>query len=373
MTDRKTEDFSAAILDLDAWSRRPVPEREWAVEDLIPLGNVTMLSGIGGVGKTTLLLQLIVACATHGKWLGLPTRPARVVAVLCEDDERELVRRLTAVCRAEGLDLDDLMEHAEIHVRDKLDCVLVQFCPERPQGVLTDFGRYIVDRAADADLLILDPLHDLFAGNENDRVQARHFIKHVRTLCKTVVLASHPSRDGERSGSGVSGSTAWHAAVRSRLYLDFPASDGDKPANPDARILSTKKANYGPIRADIDLRWDRGVFVRHGPDFGTVAGIERRARERQMVEIIVKGVETWRQRGMALSASTNATNYAPKQVAKLQEANGFTWKQLRPGFDAAFNDGLIEIGDTGLRTGKRGIVSGIILTAKARETFQDIP
>ncbi len=51
--------------------------------------------------------------------------------------------------------------------------------------------------------------------------------------------------------------------VRSRLYLDQVAD------NPDARLLSTKKANYGRIGEEISMTWRAGIFVADslsGPD-----------------------------------------------------------------------------------------------------------
>src|SRR5258707_15601177 len=85
-----------------------------------------------------------------------------------------------------------------------------------------------------------------------------------------VLLLSHPSMSGMNSGTGAAGSTAWHNAVRSRLYLTRPVRkpsnlSGDTPddeGDPDERVLKTMKSNYGAIGGKISLRWDRGVFVR---------------------------------------------------------------------------------------------------------------
>ena len=51
------------LLDLAALYQRGIPLRQWLVADLIPMGNVTQLSGDGGLGKSLLALQLAVCAA----------------------------------------------------------------------------------------------------------------------------------------------------------------------------------------------------------------------------------------------------------------------------------------------------------------------
>jgi hypothetical protein len=56
-----------------------------------------------------------------------------------------------------------------------------------------------------------------------------------------VTILSHPSLAGITSGSGISGSTAWHGAFRFRQYLKgVKAADGEQPDN-DLRELEFKK------------------------------------------------------------------------------------------------------------------------------------
>src|SRR5689334_19490826 len=53
------------------WQGQSVPERRWLVRNRIPMANVTLLSGDGAAGKTTIALQLAVAVASGaGDWLG---------------------------------------------------------------------------------------------------------------------------------------------------------------------------------------------------------------------------------------------------------------------------------------------------------------
>jgi RecA-family ATPase len=64
----------------------------------------------------------------------------------------------------------------------------------------------------------IDTLSRAFAGNEIDRVQVYAFAMHMQALAMvasgSVTILSHPSLQGMSSGSGLSGSTAWHGAFR---------------------------------------------------------------------------------------------------------------------------------------------------------------
>ena len=59
-----------------------------------------------------------------------------------------------------------------------------------------------------------------------------------------------------QSRQGTSGSTGWSNAVRSRLYLSYPA--GTTTGN--IRELEGKKLNYGAKGAKLKVRWSRGAF-----------------------------------------------------------------------------------------------------------------
>jgi AAA domain len=52
----------------------PLRDREWLIDERMPMRNVTLLSGDGGVGKTIALMQLSAATVLGKDWLGM--RPA---------------------------------------------------------------------------------------------------------------------------------------------------------------------------------------------------------------------------------------------------------------------------------------------------------
>jgi RecA-family ATPase len=118
-------------------------------------------------------------------------------------------------------------------------------------------------------LVILDTLADVYGGNELDRVQVNYFCKTVlngliqlqksRGQELTVLLLGHPSVSGSGGGGrGYSGSTAWNAAVRCRIYLTRPEDE-----DPNTRILTRGKSNYSASgdSTAIRLSYANGVLI----------------------------------------------------------------------------------------------------------------
>ena len=64
---------------------------------MIPGGQVTLLTGDGGVGKSTLALQLCCATALTCSWVGQTPSYGRSLYISAEDDTGEIHRRLDAL------------------------------------------------------------------------------------------------------------------------------------------------------------------------------------------------------------------------------------------------------------------------------------
>lgn len=132
-------------------------------------------------------------------------------------------------------------------------------------------------------------------------------------------MFGHPA---ESQGSAYSGSTAWDAAVRSRWLLQRPeAEDGavDDPARDFERELRREKSNYSSTDDVVALRWVEGAFVRVGEaeiSFDRPAtGTPHRPADDDLDAALVATIEARRAAGVALSASPNARNYAPRVLA----------------------------------------------------------
>jgi RecA-family ATPase len=330
-----------------------VPEREWVVPDLIPDNTVTMLAGDGGTGKSLLAQQLAVAAILGKDWIGNKVKQGRVIVISAEDDEDELHRRFSTIVRHYGAsmaDMDDLI------FRSLAGEDAVLGAPHGKAGLIKPTPLF-AELEAEAEkqrpvLIVLDTLADLFGGSEIDRVQTRQFVGLLRGLsirnsCASLLL-SHPSVAGMQSGTGTSGSTAWSNSVRSRLYIERITEDGVEP-NPDARRLTTKKANYGRTGGVTGLVWANGVFVQDDSVAGGVGPMATLEGNLKAQTAFLKNLRKFAEQGRFVSANPGPS-YAPAAFVKAGKAEGMTKKAL-----ASAMEGLLAAGR--LRVERYGPVS----------------
>lgn len=259
------------------WSAGDPPPREWLVEGLIPMGTVTLLSGDGGLGKTLLAQQLVMAAALGAEWCGKPVRRLGSLSMFCEDKVEEIRRRAMPICDSLKVARDDpRLAAAQFICRVGQNNTLTYstWRGERHTGYRTTelCGELrSLALACGARLVLLDSLHDVFTGNENFRPEARAFVQAMANIATAingaVVVLAHPSLAGLDRGIGTSGSTAWNNAVRSRLYLTVPETAA--PGS-EIRILTTIKANYTRTGERVYLKRRGGVFVPVGHDDAAV-------------------------------------------------------------------------------------------------------
>ncbi len=322
---------------------KPVPAREWLVQDLIPMKTVTLLSGDGGTGKSLLALQLAIAAAKGGAWLGLEVKEGKAAMLSAEDDDDELHRRQFDIVQAQGGSFADLSRFMfkSMAGEDALLAIL------HPSGKLEPTPLYRgLDKAMTAEkpvLLVLDTSADLFPGNENDRAQVRQFIGMLKKLAINhscaVILLSHPSLAGMSSGSGLSGSTAWHNSVRSRLYLErvYQGEGKDRiEDNPDLRILRGLKANHARIGAELNMAWKEGVFAT---EMGAT-GLDRTALDNKAERVFLRLLDDFTRQNRPVK-SAKAVGYAPKAFAGSGQAEGLSKDALHAAMERLFHKGEI--------------------------------
>lgn len=323
---------------------KPIPVMEWAVDQWVPLREVTLLYGDGGVGKTLLAQQLMACMATGKPWCSLPVRPCKSLGVFCEDDTDELHRRQDAIQRHLMTDFaDSRMDAMAWWTRKGDDNLLATFDYE---GKIQEAPLYraIIEAAMShgAQLIVLDTAADLYAGNENDRGQVRQFIGLLTRMAMecnaAVVLCAHPSRAGMSSGTMDSGSTGWSNSVRSRLALERPKAEEGADQDMNERVLTKKKANRSSIGDAVKLRWQDGVIAP--------------VWQVQSASFVVKNAETTflalmarcAEQGIYVSHSSKAGNFAPKVFSKRPEREGFTLREFDTAMNRLFAAKAIRVG-----------------------------
>ncbi|MBE0529602.1 MAG: AAA family ATPase [Rhodospirillales bacterium] len=336
-----------------------VPVMEWVVPQWVPLGTVTLLGGDGGVGKSLLAQQLVTACARGLPWLGLPVRRCRALGIFCEDSGDELHRRQARINAAYGIDFADLGDCLWASRVGHDNLLWVKEGAYDPPRATPLFEQILGSAVAfGAGLVVIDSLHDVYGANENARPEARQFIQHLQMIAEAtggaVILTAHPSLTGMASGTGMSGSTAWNAAVRSRLYLTRPRPEAE---DDDARRLERKKANYAKANDSLALRWHEGVLAPDGPmggGGGMVGAIENRLADR----IFLDCLDAAARQGRPVSDAKNSVRYAPRMFATMAQAKGMTRRDLERAMARLFNAGAIRVGSSraGNRHAQRALV-----------------
>jgi RecA-family ATPase len=305
-------------LNMSNWDNEPRPEREWAIPDRVPLNQAGLFSGEGGAGKSIVEMMKDVAHVAAKDWLGSLPAPGPAIYLGAEDDEREIHIRFYDIASHYGVTFNELIDGG-LHVLCKLgqDATL---CALTRSGKVetTDLYRQIYEAAGDIKPknISIDTLSRAFAGSEIDRVQVYAFAMHMQALAMvaggSVTVLSHPSLQGIASGSGISGSTAWHGAFRFRQYLkSAPANDGE-PLDNNLRQIEFKKNQYGPSGDVIVLRYQRGLFL----PVAKMGTLEKLAAEQAADRLFLELLDKFRAQGRNVSHLKTANAYAPTMFAK---------------------------------------------------------
>src|SRR5262249_27933280 len=89
------------------WDSEPVPEREWAILNRVPLRQAGLFSGEGGTGTSILELTKDIAHVTGKDWLGSMPERGPAIYLGAEDDEKELHIRLAAITKHYGVTFEE--------------------------------------------------------------------------------------------------------------------------------------------------------------------------------------------------------------------------------------------------------------------------
>jgi RecA-family ATPase len=345
-------------LDMSAWDTMPVPQQQWVVPERIPRRQTALFSGEGAMGKSTLLLQLCAAHACSRDWLGVLPEPGPALFFDAEDDSDVIHRRLACVTMHYGVSFADLVRGGLRLISKAGEDAVLATSARNGKVTPTDLYDELLQMAGDIKpvLMGLASSANFFAGNENDRAEVQQFISMLTRLAivsgGAVVLVSHPSLTGMTTGSGMSGSTQWHSAVRARFFLHGVKrddADADEPAN-DLREIEFKKNNYGPAAEKMTLRWRNGLFLPE-PKASFLAVLAQQQRDDDVFYALLS---RYCMQSRAVGPN-KGPNYAPTAFADEKEAKEakLNYARLKSAMDRLLASGRIAVEMHGARSRQR--------------------
>jgi RecA-family ATPase len=335
------------FVDMSTWDDEPLPEQDWTVRDIIPARQVTLFSGHGAAGKSTVGLYLDAAHVTAGPWLNFMPEPGSAFFIDAEDEERVIHRRLGAITQHCGIKFKDLIDRG-LRILSLAGEDAVMAAANR-NGVVEPTKLYhrILEEASDIKprQIVIASAANVFAGSEIDRAQVTQFVGLLTKIAirtdGSVVLISHPSLTGIANASGISGSTQWHNAVRARMYLQGVKPGNDEQPDNDLRVMEFMKNQYGPISNTITLRWKNGMFL---PDTSG-SSVNKLQRDQNADTVFLNLMHLYAAQKTPVTPNKFARNYAPTAFAKEAEAtnNGMKKRDLENAMQRLIDKGTIMI------------------------------
>ena len=225
-------------------------------------GEVAVLSGAGGVGKSFVALAMAVASASGksgaAQAVGIGVRCGPAVVMSYEDAPRTVAYRAGMITTKVGYEPGK--------APDKMYLIpdpdpLMTAVHERPG----DSARgqnwptlFTAIKAVEPSLVIVDPASAALAGvNQNDGATVRRFIRELSLEADAggygILIATHSTKaarygQGDPGPGAIAGSGQWWDAVRGVLYMNR--------TGPGKAVIQCQKANHGPTGWAVELEAD---------------------------------------------------------------------------------------------------------------------
>ena len=251
-------------------------EHRWLVEPWIPLGEITVLFGDGGAGKSLLALALGVS-GVLGHGLGGPWRVADVSHVLYldwESDRQTHAERLWALTAG----LEQTPPGAILHRR------LLRPLTDELASVKGDVDRH------HPDLIVADSLGAACGPEPETADAAVRTLMGLRELPATKLVIAHVSKaSADQSRSRPFGSVYVNNLARS--VIEARRQDDGEDAGSFSLSLYHRKSNYGRLASASALTFEFGfdnkiTVKRTDPDLAS-AGLQP-----QILEALKRGAKT---------------------------------------------------------------------------------
>jgi len=198
---------------IENFNPRNLKPRDWLVKGRFIRGKMTMTVAPGAVGKSSLSIQEAIAIAAGLDFGGRETMiKGRVWIYNNEDDEQEILRRLTAACKEMDVDIEDVKTRIRINSGERRPFCIAKDMPDGTVEIQLDKEEMIeeIDRHS-IDLVVLDPLIELHRVNENSNDAMAQVAGAFRSIAQRTNCAIHIVHHTRKPPSGDSQSMAGNA------------------------------------------------------------------------------------------------------------------------------------------------------------------
>jgi hypothetical protein len=241
----------------------------WAWKDRLPIGYLSLILGIEGIGKSS-LAAWVIARLTHGDLPGhLRHRPVNVALIGDEDSFNHVwVPRLHAAGANLGKVKALEAPSGYIELEDDQEKLATAIDLERVEFVF------------------FDSLIDHLGAEVNDwhAKQVRHALLPLRGIARELgvaVLGSlHPNKRGSTFRELVSGSSAFNAVSRSSLLL------AQHPEDENRRCLVRGKGNLSATPPTVEFTIEGHRFEANGHEFNVPRAIDFKVGDLTVDELI---------------------------------------------------------------------------------------
>lgn len=316
---------SVVLVRLDTVTPKPV---KWLWEGYIPLGNLTLLDGDPGLGKSTIIEADIAARVTRGSSMPDGSKGTRggVILMTLEDSlENTIVPRLKAV----NADLKEVSCLKNVFYGDGVERIPTI-------GDIEEIREACIK--TQAKLLVISPLMGYLGGGvkSKDDQDIRQALAPLVRLLEDMEIAGVAIRHLNKSGGSQAiyrggGSIGISGAARSVLLVAKDPDDESK------RVLSVIKSNLAPMAPSLSYRIEKD-YVEEG--------------------LIETSRISWEGVSKHTADTLLAVPSSPEEKSASDEAKEFLEEILA--------DGPIEVGEVKKQAKERGINEKPLRTARER-------
>lgn len=275
--------------DESNWSWRSMPgPRRWLIKSKVWRGKVTVISGPGGVGKSSYVAGMAIDAA-----MGRPTvlkddvhEQLTVLLWNGEDDREETARKVHALLKVHEIDPEELGDRLHIHDSRsmRLDALHYLTTVEEPsKEVQASIDKLQAQLDAIApDLIIVDPLVSLHGADENSNSAMESVMDVLRGElageCEAAVVVAHHTKklptdldkldpaDMARGASAINAAARAHYMLRT-LTEQEAARQQIPPASRRAYVtVLDAKNNLSRLKESDNTFHLHGVYLDNGDE-----------------------------------------------------------------------------------------------------------